>query len=137
MSSLKPSPEAIRGTVHPFYDGNGRTGRYLLALYLSSPLSILTTLSLSRVIAANRDAYYRSFKEAEHPLNHGELTHFVMNMLENVRIAQNDLDVLRMPWVYSLRLRMVDTPLTYCIQLVKRAIPTITNVDVIRGREVS
>lgn len=79
--------------IHPFYDGNGRTGRYLLALYLSSPLSILTTLSLSRVIAANRDAYYRSFKEAEHPLNHGELTHFVMNMLENVRIAQNDLDV--------------------------------------------
>lgn len=79
--------------VHPFYDGNGRTGRYLLALYLSSPLSILTSLSLSRVIAANRDAYYRSFREAEHPLNHGELTHFVMNMLENVRIAQDDLDM--------------------------------------------
>ena len=79
--------------VHPFYDGNGRTGRYLLALYLSGPLSILTSLSLSRVIAANRDAYYRSFREAEHPLNHGELTHFVMNMLENVRIAQNDLDM--------------------------------------------
>lgn len=78
--------------IHPFYDGNGRTGRYLLALYLSGPLSILTSLSLSRVIAANRDAYYRSFREAEHPLNHGELTHFVMNMLENVRAAQNDLD---------------------------------------------
>lgn len=46
-------------------------------------------------------------------------------------------NVLRMPWVYSLRLRMVDTPLTYCIQLVKRAVPTMTNVDVIRGREVS
>lgn len=79
--------------IHPFYDGNGRTGRYLLALYLSGPLSILTTLSLSRVIAANRDAYYRAFREAEHPLNHGELTHFVMNMLENVKVAQNDLDV--------------------------------------------
>ena len=79
--------------VHPFYDGNGRTGRYLLALYLSGPLSILTSLSLSRVIAANRDAYYRSFREAEHPLNHGELTHFVMNMLENVRAAQDDLDM--------------------------------------------
>lgn len=78
--------------VHPFYDGNGRTGRYLLALYLSGPLSSLTSLSLSRVIAANRDAYYRSFREVEHPLNHGELTHFVMNMLENVRAAQNDLD---------------------------------------------
>lgn len=78
--------------AHPFYDGNGRTGRYLLALFLGAPLSTLTTLSLSRVIAENRDSYYRSFKEAEHPLNHGELTFFVMNMLEFVRLAQGELD---------------------------------------------
>lgn len=79
--------------AHPFYDGNGRTGRYLLALYLSRSLSTMTTLSLSRVIAENRSAYYRSFREAEHPLNHGELTLFVMNLLKNVRTAQEDLDL--------------------------------------------
>lgn len=78
--------------AHPFYDGNGRTGRYLLALHLSRPLSTLTTLSLSRVLAQNRAAYYRSFREAEHTLNHGELTHFVVNILENVRLAQGELD---------------------------------------------
>lgn len=78
--------------THPFYDGNGRTGRYLLALYLSSPLSMMTSLSLSRVIAENRAGYYRSFREAEHPLNRGELTFFVMNMLENIRMAQDELD---------------------------------------------
>ncbi len=78
--------------VHPFYEGNGRTGRDLLALYLSSPLSILTSLSLSRVIAENRDTYYRSFRDAEHELNHGELTQFVMNILELVRLAQGELD---------------------------------------------
>lgn len=78
--------------IHPFYDGNGRTGRYLLALHLSNPLSTITCLSLSRVIAEYRDRYYRSFKEAEHPLNHGELTFFVMNMLELVRLAQGELD---------------------------------------------
>ena len=37
--------------IHPFYDGNGRTGRYLLALHLSEPLSQPTVLSLSRTIA--------------------------------------------------------------------------------------
>lgn len=77
--------------IHPFYDGNGRTGRYLLALYLSKPLSILTSLSLSKCIAENQDAYYRSFKDAGHPLNHGELTFFVINIIEKILVAQNEM----------------------------------------------
>lgn len=77
--------------VHPFYDGNGRTGRYLLALYLSRVLSLPTVLSLSRVIAGNLDAYYRAFSEAEHKLNHGELTFFVSTILDFIADAQTDL----------------------------------------------
>ena len=77
--------------IHPFYNGNGRTGRYLLALYLSRPLSTLTSLSLSRVIAENREAYYREFKRAEKKLNHGELTFFVMNILQDIQIAQSKI----------------------------------------------
>lgn len=74
--------------AHPFYDGNGRTGRYLLALYLSGPLSTLTALSVSRSIAENRSPYYRAFREAEHPLNHGEPTPFALEMLGYVDVAQ-------------------------------------------------
>lgn len=77
--------------IHPFYDGNGRTGRYLLALYLSRPLSTFTALSLSRTIAENRAPYYRAFRDAEHPLNHGELTPFVMQMMQYVLSAQERL----------------------------------------------
>lgn len=77
--------------THPFYDGNGRTGRYLLALYLSRALSTITALSLSRAIAENRGPYYRAFNEAERPLNHGELTMFVITMLRYVRDAQEGL----------------------------------------------
>ena len=78
--------------IHPFYDGNGRTGRYLLALYLSRPLSLVTSLSMSRSIAESRDSYYRSFRDVENKMNHGELTLFVMNILENVSMAQDQLD---------------------------------------------
>ena len=79
--------------IHPFYDDNGRAGRYLLALYLSRPLSLVTSLSMSRGIAENRDSYYRSFRDVENKLNHGELTLFVMNILENVSMAQDEFDV--------------------------------------------
>ena len=78
-------------SIHPFYDGNGRCGRYLLALYLSKPLSTLTTLSLSRTLAENKSRYYRSFKIAEDPLNHGELTFFVIAMLKSIQDAQLSL----------------------------------------------
>ena len=77
--------------IHPFYDGNGRTGRYLLALSLSAPLSQPTVLSLSRVIAENKNAYYRAFDVTERPLNCSEATHFVMTMLDLIGQAQEDL----------------------------------------------
>ncbi len=77
--------------IHPFYDGNGRTGRYLLALYLSEPLSLATVLSLSSVIAENKGKYYKAFKTAEDRLNQSEVTFFVMQMMEFIRLAQDSL----------------------------------------------
>jgi len=77
--------------IHPFYDGNGRTGRFLLALYLSEPLSLATTLSLSRVICENKNRYYKMFTDAEDPLNYGEMTFFVIQLLEFIREAQESV----------------------------------------------
>lgn len=51
-------------SIHPFYDGNGRTGRIINVLYLilekmlSSPI-----LYLSRYIIGNKAAYYRLLQE--------------------------------------------------------------------------
>lgn len=74
--------------AHPFYDGNGRTGRYLLALFLSEVLSVPTVLSLSRAIAENRSLYYQAFTSVENALNRAEMTFFIYDMLTLVRIAQ-------------------------------------------------
>ena len=77
--------------IHPFYDGNGRTGRYLLALYLSNDLTLPTVLSLSRTIAENKKEYYKAFTEAEDKLNSGELTFFVYTILGLIERAQESL----------------------------------------------
>lgn len=77
--------------IHPFYDGNGRTGRYLLALYLSHDLTLPTVLSLSKTIAENKNEYYKAFTEAEDKLNRGELTFFVYTILGFIERAQKSL----------------------------------------------
>lgn len=77
--------------THPFYDGNGRTGRYLLAMYLETSLSKPTALSLSRVIAENKNQYYHAFQNVEDPLNHAEITFFVITMHELILKAQDEL----------------------------------------------
>ncbi len=77
--------------AHPFYDGNGRTGRYLLALSLSRSLALPTILSLSRTIAENKSAYYKAFDVTESPLNCAEGTHFVLAMMRLVALAQEDV----------------------------------------------
>lgn len=77
--------------THPFHDGNGRTGRFLLALNLQSALATPTILPLSRVIAHNRPKYYKAFMQVEDELNHGELTFFVMMLLDLIMESQRDL----------------------------------------------
>ena len=74
--------------IHPFYDGNGRFGRYLLSSYLARKLDILTAFSLSYSISKNLDDYYKSFVEVEDVNNYGEITFFVENILKTIKNGQ-------------------------------------------------
>lgn len=74
--------------IHPFYDGNGRFGRYLISLYLSDKLDILTTFSISNSILRDLKKYYNSFIETEDINNYGEITFFVENILKTIKNEQ-------------------------------------------------
>lgn len=57
-------------TIHPFYDGNGRTGRILNILYLVlKNLLDLPILYLSRFIINNKSDYYRLLQEVRDKRN--------------------------------------------------------------------
>ena len=74
--------------IHPFYNGNGRFGRYLLSLYLARKLDILTAFSISYSISKNLDDYYKSFVEVEDVNNYGEITFFIENILKTIKSGQ-------------------------------------------------
>ncbi|MDP9800215.1 Fic family protein [Arcanobacterium wilhelmae] len=75
--------------VHPFYDGNGRTGRFLLARQIAELGWPITALGVSSQIDRQKAQYYEQFLAAEHPLNRGEATHFLAFFLELIHAAQN------------------------------------------------
>lgn len=77
--------------VHPFYDGNGRTGRFLLAQKLQRVLSPPTAIALSPTINEYKSRYYKAFETAENPLNRAELTGFVSDMLGLIATAQAEM----------------------------------------------
>lgn len=78
-------------SVHPFYDGNGRTGRFLLTLQLHEQLSMPTILSLSSVIYAEKSGYYAAFSKAQELFNCNDLTMFCCTMLKYIKKAQNEV----------------------------------------------
>lgn len=77
--------------IHPFYDGNGRTGRYLLALQLRDCLSVPTAISISPVISEDKNTYYKAFEKAENLLNCSEISFFAYRMMKLISIAQRRL----------------------------------------------
>lgn len=80
-------------TIHPFYDGNGRTGRILNILYLvQQDLLDLPILYLSRFIIQRKADYYRLLQEVRDKENWEE---WILYMLEGVeQTSKETIDII-------------------------------------------
>ena len=79
------------GYIHPFYDGNGRTSRFISSYLLSKELHPLVSYSLSYNIKKNINQYYNAFKHVNDEKNKGDLTPFILIFLEILKNALSNL----------------------------------------------
>ena len=103
-------------SIHPFYDGNGRTGRILNVLYLvlnnllDSPI-----LYLSNYINKNKDEYYKLFTEFRDNNNYEDWIIYILkgieetskNTIELIKLIQGEIEsykedfMTKLPKIYS------------------------------------
>ena len=77
--------------IHPFYDGNGRTGRYILSKYLSRKLDKFSGLIISKKINEDKNKYYKAFSDTGNILNKAEGTQFVHTILRFIIKGQYEI----------------------------------------------
>ena len=65
-------------TIHPFYDGNGRVGRFLLSLNIFNNTNSYISLIISKIINENKNKYYKLLKEARDYNNFGCLNDYLI-----------------------------------------------------------
>lgn len=81
-------------SIHPFYDGNGRTGRILNVLYLvlnnllDSPI-----LYLSNYINKNKSDYYRLFTEFRENNNYEDWLIYILKGIEET--SKNTIELIK------------------------------------------
>lgn len=79
------------GYIHPFYDGNGRTSRFISSYVLSRQFEYIIGYRLSYTIKENISEYYEGFKVCNNPKNLGDLTAFVIMFMGIIKKSFENL----------------------------------------------
>ena len=79
------------GYVHPFYDGNGRTARFISSLILQEEYSWLTACSFSQGVNKKRNLYLKAFESTNSLAMQGEMNFFVDSFLKLINIGQTEI----------------------------------------------
>ena len=87
--------------IHPYYDGNGRFGRFLMSKKIYEETSSILSFFISSSILKNKNKYYKLFKDAENIKEHGSLSYFVYSFL-NILNKEIELLILKIKDLKSL-----------------------------------
>jgi Fic family protein len=109
-------------SIHPFYDGNGRTGRIINVLYLvKEELLSIPILYLSRFINQNKSEYYRQLQSVREKNTWLEWTLYMLDGVEKTSLQTIEL-------IASIRQLMLSHK-----QKIKNELPKIYSQDLINN----
>ncbi|MBQ4402028.1 MAG: Fic family protein [Synergistaceae bacterium] len=77
--------------IHPFYDGNGRTARFISSAYIARHLTPLIALRLAVTIKRRKSMYYSLLKDTDAEINCGDLTPFICGFMEFIADTVEDV----------------------------------------------
>lgn len=75
------------GYIHPFYDGNGRTARFITSCFIAQFIHPIIALRLSIILKNQRKRYYKLFADTDSEINRGDLTPFIIGTLRFILTA--------------------------------------------------
>lgn len=98
------------GYIHPFYDGNGRTSRFISSMYLSKNLGNISTLSLSRGCNKYKTKYLEAFEISNSIRSRGEMNSFIETFLEIIieTLKQMNTELKEKSLLLNLALKKLD-----------------------------
>jgi Fic family protein len=99
------------GYIHPFYDGNGRTSRFISSMYLSKDLGNISTLSLSRGCNKYKTKYLEAFEISNSIRSRGEMNSFIEIFLEIIieALKQMNAELKEKSHLLNMALRKIDS----------------------------
>jgi Fic family protein len=107
-------------SIHPFYDGNGRTGRIINVLYLAlNELIDLPILYLSSYIIKNKPDYYRFLREVTYNKN---WERWILYMLDAIEFTAIDT---------SVKIKKIKKLLDAAVLEVKEKLPKIYSKELV------
>lgn len=75
------------GYAHPFYNGNGRTSRFISSYLLCNILNQSIALRISYTIKNDKNKYYKAFDICNDPKNKGDITPFISSFIDIIKNA--------------------------------------------------
>jgi Fic family protein len=75
------------GYAHPFYNGNGRTSRFISSYLLCNILNQSIALRISYTVKNDKNKYYKAFDICNDPKNKGDITPFIYSFIDIIKNA--------------------------------------------------